>query len=205
MMDEFIDIKLDSFSTISDVKYFDIDKIFVVLSQWNQIKKSFVKQIFLFNTEYKLLMKIDDNQEIDQMINTKIVENNKIKSIYSDILLQNNLIQPLFENLLSIDCSEEDLKHRIKLTDEIKEFEEKLSFFRLLGQKEDFFKILRNYMMYLVKHKIYYKIIDLTMDILRLNSEFYLYIKVNKRYIKNNIIFKTIFEFAFCFLDLINF
>ncbi len=177
-MDEYIDVKLDSHSSISDVKYFDIDKIFVTLNQYNQIKKAFVKQVFLYNTEFKQLMKVDDNQEMENMINTKIIENNKIKSIYSDILSQNNLTQSLLENILSVDNTEEELSHKIKITDDIKEFEERLSFARLIGQKDDFFKILRNYMMFLVKYKINYKIIDLTMDILRLNSEFYFYIKV---------------------------
>lgn len=137
-----------------------------------------MKQIFLFNTEFKQLMKVDENQELENMINTKIIENNKIKSIYSDILSQNNLTQSFFENLLSVDYTEEELAQKIKITDEIKEYEERLSFARLLGQKDDFFKILRNYMIFLVKYKINYKIIDLTMDILRLNSEFYFYIKV---------------------------
>jgi hypothetical protein len=123
-------------------------------------------------------MKVDDNQELENMINTKIIENNKIKSIYSDILSQNNLTKSFFENLLSIDYTEEELGQKIKITDEIKEYEERLSFARLLGEKDDFFKILRNYMIFLVKYKINYKIIDLTMDILRLNSEFYFYIKV---------------------------
>ena len=179
IMDEYIDIKLDSSTNISDVKYFDIDKIFICLDQYNQVKKSFVKQIFLFNTEFKQLMKVDNNQEIEQMINTKIIENTRIKSIYSDILSQNNLTQPLFDNLLPADACDDEIKHRIKITMEIKEYEEKLSFTRLMGQKDDFFKILRNYMMFLVKYKINFKIIDLTLDILRLNSEFYFYIKVN--------------------------
>lgn len=123
-------------------------------------------------------MKVDENQELENMINTKIIENNKIKSIYSDILSQNNLTQSFFENLLSVDYTEEELAQKVKITDEIKEYEERLSIARLLGQKDDFFKILRNYMFFLVKFKINYKIIDLTMDILRLNSEFYFYIKV---------------------------
>jgi len=177
-MDEYIDVKLDSHSTISDVKYFDIDKIFFYLNQFNQIKKSFVRQLFLFNTEFKQLMKIDENQEIENMINTKIIENNKIKSIYSDILSQNNLIQSLFENVLSTGHTVEELAQKIKISEEIKEFEERLSFARLLGQKENFFKLLRNYMIYLVTFKINHKIIDLTMDMLKLNSEFYFYSKV---------------------------
>ena len=38
----------------------------------------------------------------------------------------------------------------------------------LLGQKDEFYRILKNYMSFLVKNKVYSQIIDLSMDILRL-------------------------------------
>ncbi len=138
-----------------------------------------MRNIFLYNTDLKQLLKVDLNQSIENMITEKVSENNKIKSIYSDILSQNNLINGIFENSISSNSTDEDKKNRFKINDEIKDYEDQLSFVSLLGQKDEFYRILKNYMSFLVKNKVYSQIIDLSMDILRLNSEFYFYNKVN--------------------------
>jgi hypothetical protein len=138
-----------------------------------------VRNIFLYNTDLKQLLKVDINQSIENMISDKVTENNKIKSIYSDILSQNNLTNAIFENSISSNSSDEEIKIRFKTNDEIKDYQDQLSFVSLLGQKDEFYRILKNYMGFLVKNKVYCQIIDLSMDMLRLNSEFYFYNKVN--------------------------
>jgi hypothetical protein len=107
-----------------------------------------------------ILTQFENSSETENIILNCLQEQKKRKSQYNLLLNDPKFYSLLEEKNLIPEREEKALNENMKLNSEIRSIEGKLLFNQMMSQKNDFIFFFKKYLDGLVKHNLYYKLMD---------------------------------------------
>lgn len=106
------------------------------------------------------MTQFENSTEIENIVLSCLQDQKKRKSQYNLILNDPKFYSLLEEKNLIRERDEKVIYENMKFNSEIRSIEGKLLFNQMMGQKDDFIFFLKKYLDTLVKHNLYYKLMD---------------------------------------------
>ncbi len=139
-----------------------------------------MKNLLLFNRSLNTLTQFDNSSEMEDIINSQQHSQKLIKSFYTNFL-QNTNIFSLMQKYNLFEENEISLNENIKITSELRSFEEKILFYSMMNQKNELIIFIKKYLALLLKYNLYYRVLDFFMFYFQVNEKRIFSILENKR------------------------
>ncbi len=143
----------------------------IYTDSFNVFKNTNVKNLLLYSRSLNILTQFDNSTEIENIILNCLQEHKAIKSQYNLFLKDPKFFSILNDTNLIPERQEKSLLENLKLNSEIKSLEEKLHFTQMLNQKDEFIFFVRKFLDTLIKHGLFYKLIDFFTFFFKFNQK----------------------------------
>lgn len=115
--------------------------------------------MLVYNRTYDTLTQFVNSEEIESIIVNSLQEQIKTES-HINYFLKDQKFFSLMEEKNLLEDNEQNLFLSLKLNDEIRSIEEKLNFYQLFSQQNEFIMFLKKYLNLLTKNNLFYRLID---------------------------------------------
>jgi hypothetical protein len=161
---------------ISSVKFLDSEKIIIYVDTFNVFKNQNIKNILLFNRNYRTLSQFDNTLEVEDIIYSRINLQKSFISYYNELLKDNKFLS-LIELWNLFDDTQKNLSENLKITTELRSLEDKILFYSSINQNNELISFVKKYINLLIKNNLHYRLLDF----------FFFYYRINEKKIFSNV------------------